>query len=56
VHVSFAEPFAEHKFYSTYPKFQTDIISNTILQKEEIIRYPHKMSAFGFSGFLKRDL
>ena len=43
--------FAEHKFYSTYPKFQTDITSNSILQKEEIIRYPHKMSAFGFSGF-----
>ena len=45
------EHFAEHKFHSTYPKFQTDITSNSILQKGgnvQISPQNVRLRVFGF--------
>ena len=45
------EHFAEHKFHSTYPKFQRDITSNSILQKGgnvQISPQNVRLRVFGF--------
>ena len=45
------EHFAEHKFHSTYPKFQTGITSNSILQKGgnvQISPQNVRLRVFGF--------